>query len=1549
PGGIKDGLSGAGVPSYPGSFMDATFEFRIERTEKSISIIVEASGGSISIRRRMTIHSSGTGMDIWEEITNLSKSSLAIQPRLHAEFALGWPNFKTHKSFFHLNDQLRTQPLRKTPGKVDSNWFGAIDLSHGEAVLIKFDPEQVQQIYTGVWTNGTISTVEPFGKPKKVQPGDSVRLDLSFWLFGDREDIDSLTGKNAPSKQASDALAKMYQRVKRDEGGKHREEPFRFVPAKDAMLLSVSMPATHRQARVPLPVQVSARAHTARTLKGKIDLIAEESGKVAASAPFQMDSVALAGGVGNPRKTILLKVTGLPSGKYRARFTSADQILAPPASVELIFGFDERLLKRRKEREDRFRAAISKTRHRIPIQWSGQPPKAKGFPIRFGIPLPRGLKRTVENMRIDGAISHLTPLALWPDGSLQWVLAHFQSMEGGTYAVEFGSGVKSANSPGWKLDAGMVIKNIRESYAANDVVSSVTVSRCADNRKTDSGFTDETFTAKFSEADWQLEYDRPMLRTVRAEGWHTSESGERSALFVFRVDMHMGLLTRIQHTIIYSGEPDEDFIKDISLSFALRSKEISKVTAGTTGFVFDDPEDELFMLQDELDHWEIRTRDRRGREALQKEGRGSFGGYVSLWGDEPKLAVFIKQAAENNPKSISFDPRSGLLRVGLYPSETKRLLDVRRYNKKISRGYPDYETGSETSTAQGFAKTHDIWLRGGHWQDTAETYRDLAETIDHPPVPWLGDRWYAGTEAAGHFHPYDPERFPRLEAAARLLCDAGIIQTERAKLHNWINFGDWLGMPTHGSYFGRGRYGWTNNDAHPARALYYNWLRTGHREYYDALAAMSWHAMDIDLVHYADGGDRPWSHGRSNLGRTRRHSRSHWSLYSTGPWTDGVAQYYMLSGEPRLLETLVFSADHGTHLANLARLLAPVAASPKYKDRLDRYTREVEAKLESYTRQNGTFRWAWEVLPGALDYFEWTGSPEVGQQLLEIAPKSGSFSRGFHEALTARLTGKKEHQEAVQKAIQKWKARGSYPAETMRSTDLGVRLDALYDLVNRDHSTWQEANYSLPSSQIPFVLATLADMEEWSGRSATRSAGSKEVAAERQHKDVTAERQHHKERLLLFDHFSNDVAVEWCGGYLEGGEFVRGKVFRGLRLNKALLHYRTHQSYTARPELPGGQHFDVRRGTLRLWFKPDEALGRGQPQTFFYSSASAGEADTFHLWSDGKGRLRFTVTDHRGKAWKTSARVKSGAGRWACIEAAWQTGTGRDGFLSLRVDGKEIDKARSSIQVSRMGTELWIGSSAGKQKLHGVIDELRIWDRPLSPNELAPEAKDAVIGFSDEEAREQGLLFYHRFDSRVSCDPDGYAGGKYPVVVKGGGGESRPGMAGRFGHAAQVSGPARGSLQFATEGHFNPAAGTVATWFKPSQTLLDHWGHLFAEYYRFCDIRVTGRRFNFESPAGRIISRFQNIKADEWYHVAVTWDLKAQKYALYVNGKLDTEMSKPPKVTNNQNVFHIGGDEHARQSRRATYDEFRIYSRALSASEIESLFETVVAAPAFDY
>jgi len=148
------------------------------------------------------------------------------------------------------------------------------------------------------------------------------------------------------------------------------------------------------------------------------------------------------------------------------------------------------------------------------------------------------------------------------------------------------------------------------------------------------------------------------------------------------------------------------------------------------------------------------------------------------------IGAIIKQAPANNPKSISYDERGGLLRIGLWPEEAQRMLDLRRYHKEIRRGFPDYETGGKTSTAQGFAKTHEVWLYFLEKDESPVGCAELAAAVQNPPTPWLGDDWYARTEAAGYIHPYAPRQYPRMEAMARLLCDAGIIQTERAALHN---------------------------------------------------------------------------------------------------------------------------------------------------------------------------------------------------------------------------------------------------------------------------------------------------------------------------------------------------------------------------------------------------------------------------------------------------------------------------------------------------------------------------------------------------------------------------------------------------------------------------------------------------------------------------------------------------------------------------------------------------------------------------------------------
>lgn len=1082
PGGIKDGLSATGVAAYPGSFMDVPFTFQVAEEEGRLSVTVRGTVGEIAIRRQMSIYSRGTRLDIHEQIQNTGRSTLRLQPRLHAEFALGWPNFKAQQLFFRKEQKLRSQPLSQSPGKVDSGWLGCVDLSHGEALLMSFRGEQIEQIYTGVWGRGTLSTIEPFGQPRQAGPGESASLDLTYWLVGGPKELAPLRKQgDGPSKESLDALDSMYGRLKRDGSRQPAEERVKFVPVPSAALVHVRVPPSHEKRAEPLRIRLSARSARAGKIAGRLELVAQNSGKPVVTRPIQLTCSPLA--EAEKVQEVALDVSAVAAGKFLLRVTGGDRLLAPPPRpIEMQFGFYERLTERRREREARFRASISSTRHRVPVQWSGGLPPFVGFPVQFGIPLPRGLKRSVEDMAItrDGepVSASFEPLGLWPDGSLQWVLARFQADPTGEpdYAVELASEARGETGPRWESPAGPdTVKRSLEALGIQEAVASVTVARRPGDEFSDAPFTDHHFVAPFSEAVWQIEQDGPMVRTFRAEGWHKSDGGERFAPFVFRADLYADGLIRIQHTFVYSGEPEEDFVSDVSLSFRLaRAAQFvvgdSRVVARASG-------DVLYAVQDSLDHWEIRRRDRQGHETLQMEGDGSLGGWAACAHDDGGLCVVLRHARENNPKSFTYDTGEGLLRVGLYPREAKRLLDVRRYHKRISAGHPDHETGTNPSTAQGFAKTHEVWLLALRPGEAAERCRELTHAVDHPPVPWLGSDWYAGTEAAGYIHPYDPEKYPKLEAAARLLCDVGIILTERARLHNFINFGDWLGLPTHGSYFGRGRYGWTNNDAHPARALYYTWLRTGDRAYYDALAAMSWHAIDVDLVHYADGTGKDWTHTAMTLGRTRRHSRAHWSLYSTGPWTDGVAQYFLLTGEPRLLEALVFSADHGTHLANLARLLSPVAASRRYRDRLDRFTRAVKAKMEGYTKGKGTFRWGWEVLPGALDYFEWTGDPEAGSQLLQIAPKSGMFTRVFGKALVARLIGDKEAEEAFLKAVEKWRVRGDYPREKMASPDLDQRLDALYDLVKRDSSTWQEANYSLPASQIPFALAILSELK----------------------------------------------------------------------------------------------------------------------------------------------------------------------------------------------------------------------------------------------------------------------------------------------------------------------------------------------------------------------------------------------------------------------------------------------------------------------------------------
>jgi len=73
------------------------------------------------------------------------------------------------------------------------------------------------------------------------------------------------------------------------------------------------------------------------------------------------------------------------------------------------------------------------------------------------------------------------------------------------------------------------------------------------------------------------------------------------------------------------------------------------------------------------------------------------------------------------------------------------------------------------------------------------------------------------------------------------------------------------------------------------------------------------------------------------------------------------------------------------------------------------------------------------------------------------------------------------------------------------------------------------------------------------------------------------------------------------------------------------------------------------------------------------------------------------------------------------------------------------------------------------------------------------------------------------------------------------------------------------------------------------------------------------------------------LEAEQWYHLAMTWDGTSRR--LYVNGKLDGEDEPAGSLTENTEPVYIAGGRDPYYY-NGIYDEIRIWNRALSEDEI---------------
>lgn len=389
-------------------------------------------------------------------------------------------------------------------------------------------------------------------------------------------------------------------------------------------------------------------------------------------------------------------------------------------------------------------------------------------------------------------------------------------------------------------------------------------------------------------------------------------------------------------------------------------------------------------------------------------------------------------------------------------------------------------------------------------------------------------------------------------------------------------------------------------------------------------------------------------------------------------------------------------------------------------------------------------------------------------------------------------------------------------------------------------------------------------------------------------------------------------------------------------------------------------NLDKARGTITLWYKPTLSQGKKAyfPLVWCGESNEVG-SNSFWLWLSN-GALRFDVRDPQD-SYCTASTGDWREGQWVHIAAVWDCAKG----LSLWVNGqkkKERETTWKPVTVSPLlvgtGNAPCEGLAAG-----GALDELKIFDRPLTAEEIqadfsgrltlvrapaaTPEQLAALRKAPPQREREPlETLFHLDFDKGFAAAQA--RGEKEPTNA------NRPTLVpGISGQAAQFA--PRQSLRYLEARNMRKECGAIALWV---QTPIDgnnakDWLHIFREegpnkagsnalwlwLYPKHGIRWDPRDF---ADSHTVLAASATWKKGEWHHVIACWDALCGT-TVFIDGKLRSFGSAGDSGKKfipvswepvSYPAFIIGADAvEGNRPWQGAIDEVKIFSRPLTVEE----------------
>ncbi len=528
------------------------------------------------------------------------------------------------------------------------------------------------------------------------------------------------------------------------------------------------------------------------------------------------------------------------------------------------------------------RTIVEAVQATIPLQVDWGDNTLNRSQVTFGIPFPRGALASSSNARIiDGNGNPIpagfTTTATWdgPEGPVRWALVNTELHKGTGYFVEYGTAVEAFTDPivvAETADAITITTGPMQATICRihpSVVKSVILKTdgadifsAADERIdfnesikllptiTDASGTIYTATNREQGLVVEVVESGPQRVAIRREGWYADASGDRFCQFITYTYFYSGQTElRHDHTTVVAFDTNEHRIRDINLPVPLRlardAQAIFASDASPDGkpIILSERDGPYSLIQSAHNRWqlngpkgEIDAGSRAGGwYGLASENGGVIAGLRDFWQQFPAQLETC-----GNVVNIHLWPDQGVDPLCLRPST--QLGDNYPGNHRLSSIW--YVDGlDEMTQGYGVAKTHTISLNFFAGPDYKNAWlKTRAQTVA-PVLALPNPEWTCSTDVLyGRVHPYDPERFPEIEAMIDSIVDFYHRQREDHEQYGWIHFGDVYNSGDLWRRWGSMFYGFPN----VMPRLY---LRSGERDKWDFHRVNTRHITDIDICH----------------------------------------------------------------------------------------------------------------------------------------------------------------------------------------------------------------------------------------------------------------------------------------------------------------------------------------------------------------------------------------------------------------------------------------------------------------------------------------------------------------------------------------------------------------------------------------------------------------------------------------------------------------------------------------------------------------------------